>query len=178
MANAKANGDFDQFRSKWMSKRRSHIATTEKCYHCVTYQARLKKIDGLRYRFPHTSAVNYSLAVCFLPHSFFSHLCFCSCILLLSFLFCYFICLFLLSLSHLCSYSLPGSAYQKKRKERTFRSPLLPFPKIPWEDWFNRCLLVRLTVTSKVRLPLYSSPLCFCHIPPLTAELCAISISV
>lgn len=27
-----------------------------------------------------------------------------------------------------------GSAYQKKRKESTFRSPLLPFPKIPWED--------------------------------------------
>lgn len=56
------------------------------------------------------------------------------CILLLSFLFSYFICLFLLNLSHLCSYSQSGSAYQKKRKESTFRSPLLPFPKIPWED--------------------------------------------
>lgn len=34
-------------------------------------------------------------------------------------------------------------------KKDTFTSPLLQFPNIPEEGWFNRCPLVRLTVTSK-----------------------------
>lgn len=54
----------------------------------------------------------------FLPHSFFSHLCFCSCILLLSFLFCYFICLFLLSLSHLCRLCI-----SEKEERKHFQIP-------------------------------------------------------
>lgn len=133
-----------------MSKRRSHIATTEKCCHCVlggeakqgalsesyllcvfplSYQARLKKIDGLRYRFPHTSAVNYSLAV------FFSHihsfLIFASALAFFSCRFCS-LTLFVsfCSIFHTCAATLYQALHIRKRGKKALSDPLcFHFPR-------------------------------------------------
>lgn len=164
-----------------MANHWSHIATTEECCHCVLegetqqgalsesyllsfhiYMRRGLKDRWSQYRFPHSifrqtlSACNL-LAQFFLFHSLFFpplspvfHLHsalsnFCSLTLCLS-----------LSLSFrlgMYEYSPSHSVYQKRREKKALSDPLLPFPLIPEGDWFNRYLLVRLTVASNGTSP-------------------------
>lgn len=88
------NGDFGQFETKWILKHRSHVVTTEKCCRRVLggetrrgalsesrifsrfIPSEARKIDALRYRFPHTSAVSFGLPLFFFLPRIYSFLIF------------------------------------------------------------------------------------------------------